>query len=158
VWCYTSGFEPSFRDHVDLAIQTILQEVLERNPVDQTESDIGFDIDEYVYVTVNAIDNEPYGAARTRIGMCKVAMAALGTSRDTPLAKMWMGVPMLAVADGPTEVHQRQGLHQPAKPQSQSPWFPGTPLDKPACRELAQHHRDELECDIPTPVYLAGAT
>jgi acyl-CoA dehydrogenase len=25
---------------------------------------------------------------------------ALGTSRDTPLAKMWMGIPMLAVADG----------------------------------------------------------
>jgi acyl-CoA dehydrogenase len=48
-------------------------------------------------------DNEPHGAARTHIGMAKVAMAK--ASRDTPLAKMWMGVPMLAVADGPTEVH-----------------------------------------------------
>jgi acyl-CoA dehydrogenase len=76
-----------------------------------------------VLKTAWIIDNEPHGAARTHIGMCKVGMArvyhnivdravrlhgALGTSRDTPLAKMWMGVPMLAVADGPTEVHQVQ--------------------------------------------------
>lgn len=76
-----------------------------------------------VLKTAWIIDNEPHGAARTHIGMCKVAMArvyhdvveravhlhgALGTSRDTPLAKMWMGIPMLAVADGPTEVHQVQ--------------------------------------------------
>jgi len=76
-----------------------------------------------VLKTAWMIDNEPHGAARTHIGMCKVAMAkvyhgivdravrlhgALGTSRDTPLAKMWMGIPMLAVADGPTEVHQVQ--------------------------------------------------
>jgi acyl-CoA dehydrogenase len=76
-----------------------------------------------VLKTAWIIDNEPHGAARMHIGMCKVAMArvyhdvveravhlhgALGTSRDTPLAKMWMGIPMLAVADGPTEVHQVQ--------------------------------------------------
>lgn len=76
-----------------------------------------------VLKTAWMIDNEPHGAARMHIGMCKVAMAkvyhdiveravhlygALGTSRDTPLAKMWMGIPMLAVADGPTEVHQVQ--------------------------------------------------
>jgi len=76
-----------------------------------------------VLKTAWIIDNEPHGAARTHIGMTKVAMAkvyhdivqravhlhgALGTSRDTPLAKMWMGAPMLAVADGPTEVHKVQ--------------------------------------------------
>jgi acyl-CoA dehydrogenase len=66
--------------------------------------------------------------------MAKVAMAkvyhdiaqravhlhgALGTSRDTPLAKLWMGVPILAVADGPTEVHKVQvakALLKQAKP------------------------------------------
>jgi acyl-CoA dehydrogenase len=87
-----------------------------------------------VLKTAWIIDNEPHGAARTHIAMCKVAMArvyhsivdravrlhgALGTSRDTPLAKMWMGVPMLAVADGPTEVHQVQvanALLKSAKP------------------------------------------
>jgi acyl-CoA dehydrogenase len=87
-----------------------------------------------VLKTAWIIDNEPHGSARTHIGMCKVAMArvyhniveravhlhgALGTSRDTPLAKMWMGVPMLAVADGPTEVHQVQvanALIKTAKP------------------------------------------
>jgi acyl-CoA dehydrogenase len=57
------------------------------------------------------------------IGMTKMALAkvyhdiaqravhlhgALGTSRETPLAKLWMGAPMLAVADGPTEVHKVQ--------------------------------------------------
>lgn len=77
-----------------------------------------------VLKTAWIIDNEPHGAARTHIGMCKVAMAkvhkeiaervihihgALGTSRDMPvLAKLWMGAPMLAVADGPTEVHKIQ--------------------------------------------------
>jgi acyl-CoA dehydrogenase len=76
-----------------------------------------------VLKTAWMIDTQPHGAARTHIGMCKVAMArvyhnvvqravhlhgALGTSRDTPLAKMWMGIPMLSVADGPTEVHQVQ--------------------------------------------------
>jgi acyl-CoA dehydrogenase len=87
-----------------------------------------------VLKTAWIIDNEPHGAARTHIGMAKVAMAkvyhdiaaravhlygALGTSRDTPLAKMWMGVPMLAVADGPTEVHLVQvanALWKNAKP------------------------------------------
>jgi acyl-CoA dehydrogenase len=87
-----------------------------------------------VLKTAWIIDNEPQGAARTHIGMAKVAMAkvyhdiveravhlhgALGTSRDTPLAKMWMGVPMLAVADGPTEVHLVQvanALLKNAKP------------------------------------------
>lgn len=87
-----------------------------------------------VLKTAWIIDNEPHGAARTHIGMAKVAMAkvyhdiveravhlhgALGTSRDTPLAKMWMGVPMLAVADGPTEVHLVQvanALLKTAKP------------------------------------------
>lgn len=76
-----------------------------------------------VLKTAWIIDNEPHGTARTHIGMCKVAMArvhqkiaeravhlhgALGTSGDTPLAKFYMGAPMLAVADGPTEVHQVQ--------------------------------------------------
>jgi acyl-CoA dehydrogenase len=87
-----------------------------------------------VLKTAWIIDNEPHGAARTHIGMCKVGMArvyhnvveravhlhgALGTSRDTPLAKFWMGIPMLAVADGPTEVHQVQvanALLKGAKP------------------------------------------
>jgi acyl-CoA dehydrogenase len=76
-----------------------------------------------VLKTAWMIDNEPHGAARMHIGMCKVAMAkvyhdiaqravhlhgALGTSRDTPLCTMYMGAPMLAVADGPTEVHKVQ--------------------------------------------------
>jgi acyl-CoA dehydrogenase len=87
-----------------------------------------------VLKTAWIIDNEPPGAARTHIAMAKAAMAkvyhdivqravhlhgALGTSRDTPLAKFWMGVPMLAVADGPTEVHKVQianALLKSAKP------------------------------------------
>jgi acyl-CoA dehydrogenase len=87
-----------------------------------------------VLKTAWMIDNLPPGAARTHIGMCKMALGrvyqniaaravhlhgALGTSRDTPLAKMWMGAPMLAVADGPTEVHQVQvakALLKNAKP------------------------------------------
>ncbi len=87
-----------------------------------------------VLKTAWMIDNLPPGSARTHIGMSKMALGrfyqdiasravhlhgALGTSRDTPLAKMWMGAPMLAVADGPTEVHQVQvakALLKNAKP------------------------------------------
>jgi acyl-CoA dehydrogenase len=87
-----------------------------------------------VLKTAWMIDNEPHGAARMHIGMCKVAMAkvyhdiaqravhlhgALGTSRDTPLGTMYMGATMLAVADGPTEVHKVQiakALLRDAKP------------------------------------------
>ena len=67
------------------------------------------------------IDNLPHGAARVDIAMCKVAMAkvyhdivqralhvhgSLGTTNELPLAAMWMSVPSLALADGPTEVHR----------------------------------------------------
>jgi len=87
-----------------------------------------------VLKTAWMIDNLPPGSARTHIGMSKMALGrfyqdiasravhlhgALGTSRDTPLAKLWMGAPMLAVADGPTEVHQVQvakALLKNAKP------------------------------------------
>jgi acyl-CoA dehydrogenase len=87
-----------------------------------------------VLKTAWMIDKLPHGAARTRIGMCKVAMSkvhyeigrravhlhgALGTSRDMPLVNMWLGAAILAVADGPTEVHQVQvakALLRDAKP------------------------------------------
>ena len=69
------------------------------------------------------IDTEPHGAARPWIAMCKVQLAkvyhdiaqravhlhgSLGVSLETPLAKMWQGAPVLAVVDGPTEVHKVQ--------------------------------------------------
>lgn len=71
--------------------------------------------------TAWVIDTQPPGAARTQIAMCKVAMArlyhdiveralhlhgSLGVTGELPLAGMWMRVPTLALADGPTEVHQ----------------------------------------------------
>src|SRR3546814_10560226 len=55
--------------------------------------------------------------------MCKVQMAkvyhdivqraiqlhgSLGMTLETPLADMWMGLPAMALADGPTEVHKVQ--------------------------------------------------
>jgi acyl-CoA dehydrogenase len=76
-----------------------------------------------VLKTAWLIDNEPHGAARTHIAMCKVQMAkvyhdivqraiqlhgSLGVTLETPLADMWMGLPSLALADGPTEVHKAQ--------------------------------------------------
>jgi acyl-CoA dehydrogenase len=76
-----------------------------------------------VLKTAWIIDNEPHGAARTHIGMCKVMLAqvyhdiirravhlhgSLGVTLETPLASMWMGVPILAIVDGPTEVHKMQ--------------------------------------------------
>jgi acyl-CoA dehydrogenase len=76
-----------------------------------------------VLKTAWIIDNEPHGAARPWIAMCKIQLAkvysdithravhlhgSLGVSADMPLGKMLMGGPTLAVADGPTEVHKVQ--------------------------------------------------
>lgn len=89
-------------------------------------ADSAIELEQYRLLVLKAawtIDTQPHGAARMLIGMAKAAMAkvyhdvvqravhlhgALGTTHETPLAKMWMGVPMLAVADGPTEVHKVQ--------------------------------------------------
>lgn len=105
-----------------------------------------------VLKTAWMIDNLPHGAARTHIGMCKVAMAkvyqdiagravhlygALGTTHETPLAKMWMGAPMLAVADGPTEVHQVQVANALLKTATPAPGlFPSEHI--PTKREKAR--------------------
>ena len=76
-----------------------------------------------VLKTAWIIDNDPHGAARTHIAMCKVQMAkvyhdivqraiqlhgSLGMTLELPLADMWMGLPAMALADGPTEVHKVQ--------------------------------------------------
>ena len=74
-----------------------------------------------VLQTAWIIDNQPHGAARKHIAMCKVALAAvlhdilqravqlhgsLGTTQETPLGPWWAYAPQLALADGPTEVHK----------------------------------------------------
>ncbi len=76
-----------------------------------------------VMKTAWVIDNEPHGAARTLIAMCKVQMAdiyhriarravhlhgSLGVTNELPLAYYLMGAESLALADGPTEVHKVQ--------------------------------------------------
>ena len=89
-------------------------------------ADTAIDIEQFrllVLKTAWVIDNEPHGAARTLIAMCKVQMAKVyhdvvqraiqihgsyGVTNETVLANMWMNVPSLALADGPTEVHKVQ--------------------------------------------------
>ena len=123
-------------------------------------ADSTIDIEQFrllILKTAWLIDNEPHGAARTHIGMAKVAMAkvyhdvvqravhlhgALGTSRDTPLAKFWMGIPMLAVADGPTEVHKIQIANAMLKGVEPAPGlFPSEhiPTKTAAAREKYKH-------------------
>lgn len=89
-------------------------------------ADTAIEIEQFrllVLKTAWVIDNEPHGAARTLIAMCKVQMAKIyhdvvqraiqihgsyGVTNETPLASMWMSLPSLALADGPTEVHKVQ--------------------------------------------------
>jgi len=76
-----------------------------------------------VLKTAWIIDNEPHGAARTHIAMCKVVMPRIyqdvveramhlhgsyGVTNETPLAQMWVELLSLGLADGPTEVHKVQ--------------------------------------------------
>jgi len=76
-----------------------------------------------VMKTAWVIDNQPHGAARTLISMCKIQMAAvyhniarravhlhgsLGVTNELALAGLFVGAESLALADGPTEVHKVQ--------------------------------------------------
>ena len=152
------------------AVEMMLERAVSRRTQDRALSDHQFvkgmiadstiDIEQFrllILKTAWLIDNEPHGAARTHIGMAKVAMAkvyhdvvqravhlhgALGTSRDTPLAKFWMGIPMLAVADGPTEVHKIQIANAMLKGVEPAPGlFPSEhiPTKTAAAREKYKH-------------------
>jgi acyl-CoA dehydrogenase len=106
------------------------------------------------------IDNLPHGAARVDIAMCKVAMAkiyhdivqralhvhgSLGTTRETPLAGMWMSVPSLALADGPTEVHRTTIAKQVLKGYAPAPGlFPSEHL-LPKREAAERRYADVLE-------------
>ncbi|WP_314221048.1 acyl-CoA dehydrogenase family protein [Streptomyces zaehneri] len=96
----------------------------EKQAVQQFIADSWVELQQFrllVLHTAWIIDNRPHGAARTQIAMCKVQTAkvlhdivqravhlhgSLGTTDELPLAKWWMAVPNLALADGPTEVHR----------------------------------------------------
>ncbi|MFJ6852379.1 acyl-CoA dehydrogenase family protein [Streptomyces sp. NPDC091271] len=118
-------------------------------------ADSHIELQQYRLLVLNTawvIDNQPHGAARTQIAMCKVAMAkvyhdivqravqihgSLGTTHETPLADMWMGVPSLALADGPTEVHKVTVARQLLKNAEPAPGlFPTEHL--PTKREAAR--------------------
>lgn len=110
--------------------------------------------------TAWVIDTQPHGAARTQIAMCKVAMAkvyhdivqralhlhgSLGTTHELPLAEMWMSVPSLALADGPTEVHRTTVARQLLRGVEPAPGlFPSEHI--PPRREAARRrYADVLE-------------
>jgi len=104
------------------------------------------------------IDNLPHGAARTDIAMCKVAMAkiyhdvvqralhvhgSLGTTMELPLARMWMSVPDMALADGPTEVHRATVAKQVLRQYEPAPGlFPSEHL--PPKREAARRRYADI--------------
>jgi len=107
-----------------LSRRTQGQRLADKQAVQAFIADSWIELQQYrlmVLHTAWTIDTQPHGAARTQIAMCKVAMAkvyhdivrralhlhgSLGTTHETPLASMWMSVPSLALADGPTEVHK----------------------------------------------------
>ncbi|PXW32721.1 acyl-CoA dehydrogenase family protein [Nocardia sp. 348MFTsu5.1] len=92
--------------------------------VQQFIADSAIELEQYrllVIKTAWIIDNQPHGAARTHIAMCKVAMAkiyhdiihraiqvhgSLGATVETSLHIWWAGVLSMGLADGPTEVHK----------------------------------------------------
>ncbi|HVV10520.1 acyl-CoA dehydrogenase family protein [Amycolatopsis sp.] len=107
-----------------LSRRTQRERLADKQAVQAFIADSWIELQQYrlmVLHTAWVIDTQPHGAARTQIAMCKVAMAkvyhdivqralhlhgSLGTTHETPLAEMWMSVPSLALADGPTEVHR----------------------------------------------------
>lgn len=131
------------------------ERLADKQAVQAMIADSHIELQQYRLLVLNTawvIDNRPHGAARTQIAMCKVAMAkvyhdivqravqihgSLGTTHETPLADMWMGVPSLALADGPTEVHKVTVARQLLKDTEPAPGlFPTEHL--PTKREAAR--------------------
>lgn len=131
------------------------ERLADKQAVQAMIADSYIELQQYRLLVLNTawvIDNRPHGAARTQIAMCKVAMAkvyhdivqravqihgSLGTTHETPLADMWMGVPSLALADGPTEVHKVTVARQLLKNTEPAPGlFPTEHL--PTKREAAR--------------------
>lgn len=131
------------------------ERLADKQAVQAMIADSHIELQQYRLLVLNTawvIDNRPHGAARTQIAMCKVAMAkvyhdivrravqihgSLGTTHETPLADMWMGVPSLALADGPTEVHKVTVARQLLKNTEPAPGlFPTEHL--PTKREAAR--------------------
>ncbi|MET0377663.1 MAG: acyl-CoA dehydrogenase family protein [Spongiibacteraceae bacterium] len=98
----------------------------DKGAVQQMIADSQIELEQFRLLVINTawlIDHSHDNpkVARAHISMVKVAMAkiyhdivqrslhvhgSLGTTLETPLAMMWMNVPALALADGPTEVHR----------------------------------------------------
>jgi acyl-CoA dehydrogenase len=98
----------------------------DKGAVQQMIADSQIELEQFRLLVINTawLIDQSHGnpkIARAHISMVKVAMAkiyhdivqrslhmhgSLGTTLETPLAMMWMNVPALALADGPTEVHR----------------------------------------------------
>jgi acyl-CoA dehydrogenase len=113
-----------------------------------------------VLYTAWLIDQKTTAGVRTEIAACKVQCArvlhdvveramhlhgALGVSNEMPLGALWMLAPMMAIMDGPTEVHQvtiaRQVLkrYRPSDGTFPSAWLP------PRIEEARARFADALE-------------
>ena len=138
-----------------LSRRTQGERLADKQAVQQFIADSWIELNQYrllVLHTAWVIDTQPHGAARTQIAMCKVAMAkiyhdivqralhvhgSLGVTTETPLAHMWMSVPSLALADGPTEVHRTTVAKQVLKKYQPAPGlFPSEHI--PPRREAAR--------------------
>nr|WP_306999611.1 acyl-CoA dehydrogenase family protein [Amycolatopsis thermophila] len=118
-----------------------------------------------VLYTAWTIDTQPHGSARSLIASSKVAMAkvyhdiihraiqihgALGTTGELPLAGWWQHVPVMGLADGPTEVHRftvAKGLLKTAEPADGL--FPSEHI--PPKLEAARKRYAHILEDVPAP-------
>jgi len=107
-----------------LSRRTRGKELASHQMVQQYIADSFIQIEQFrllVLYTAWHIDQGHHDKIRTYIAAVKVQMAevlhdvvrrevqvhgALGCSNEMPLARMWMTVPIMAIADGPTEVHK----------------------------------------------------
>lgn len=137
------------------------ERLADKQAVQTMIADSYIELQQYRLLVLNTawvIDNKPHGSARTLIAMCKVAMAkvyhdivqravhlhgSLGTTPELPLADMWMDVPLLALADGPTEVHRTTVAKQLLREAEPAPGlFPSEHV--PARREAARERYADI--------------
>lgn len=96
----------------------------EKQMVQEAIADSWIEIEQFRFMVLHTAwlcDQSSSAEVRREIAACKVQAAklyhdvvlralhlhgALGVSNETPLADMWLRVPMMGIMDGPTEVHK----------------------------------------------------
>ena len=142
----------------------------DKGAVQQMIADSQIELEQFRLLVINTAwiidqNHDNPRTARAHISMVKVAMAkiyhdivqrslhvhgSLGTTLETPLAAMWMNVPAIALADGPTEVHRATVAKSLLRQFKPAPGLFPTEHIPPKVAKAKARYQDILETHLPS--------